>query len=109
MNSNMDEVIVALEQRNYKLGGALPNLTRLAMMLATGREPNSFGDSWLLESDKPLGIVSAYTGFLNPMGSQPGAADDYIRKLPQADRYDEYLVEAKQRMTNFFNGVYDDK
>ena len=111
MTNDVASKIDALERRNRESGRELTNLKRLAMMLATGIEPNSCDDMWVLEwladDNKDIGFVSAYTGVLNTKVS-PVIADNFIRRLPQADRYDEYLVDAKQRMTNYFNGVYDE-
>ena len=111
-----------LEEKAIERGAQFSCQQRLAMMLATGIEPDS--DLWeVKDNGKVVGTVSTCTG--NPMAVSvdsmpledlPRSSDDpdhglfgsiklldeRIKQLPGADNYQQHMDEAKQRMAKYF-------
>ena len=119
---DIEEDIKKLNRKAFDRGGKFSCQQRLAMMLATGIEPDS--DLWeIKDNDKVVGTVSAYTG--NPMAvnvdslpledlprssADPDhglfgpikALDERIEQLPGAGDYKKYVVKAKRKMIKYY-------
>ena len=113
--------LLLVEKLNIERGDRLTCIERLAIMLASKREPDFTlaRDMWSLDTEDiggnkiHLGTVSAYTGRALP--SIPGMRngedrimlDEHIKSLPCAKLKGLYMAKARKIAENFFTSFYD--
>ena len=110
------KALSALEKLNIEQGDRLTCIERLAIMLASKREPDWADDRWTLSTeDIDLGTVSVYTGIALPSipgmrdGEDRTLLDEHMMSLPYAKLKDRYMAKARKTAENFFISFYDEE